>query len=236
MMQALALSGGKDSMACLHLLRDTLSCAIYVDTGYGYPETKALVEYAATIIPVHIVTSDRDRQQAQSGWPSDVVPIAWTHLGQSVTTTKDIMIQSYLGCCFENISFPLLERARELGVTHLVYGKRREETTTSIARNGDCVHGMIRVHPIEDWTASQVLAYLDTKMAVPEHYRTVTHSSLDCYDCTGFRQDSQDRAVWMQQHYPHYYDLYRERMEKIDAAIQAGLHVTTTQGVHPCST
>ena len=230
-MYALALSGGKDSMACLHLMRGQLACAIYVETGYSYPETRAMVDYANTLLPVHIVTSDRDAQQAQAGWPSDVVPIAWTHLGQQVTTKKPMMIQSYLGCCFENIAAPLLAKARELGVTHLVYGQRREESHTSTARNGDAVMGLIRVHPIEDWTASQVLAYLDERMGVPEHYRTVTHSSLDCYDCTGFQRDSQDRIEWTRHHYPAFYAAYRSRADQIDAAIQDSLSTTTRQGV-----
>ncbi|MDE2389927.1 MAG: phosphoadenosine phosphosulfate reductase family protein, partial [Betaproteobacteria bacterium] len=51
LMRVLAFSGGKDSMACLHLMRGSLDCAIYIDTGKAYPETLELVRYAGSIVP-----------------------------------------------------------------------------------------------------------------------------------------------------------------------------------------
>lgn len=223
-MMALAFSGGKDSMACLHLLRETLDCAIYVDTGVTYPETQALVEYASHLVPFHIVQTDRAGQNAANGIPSDVVPIDWTRLGQEMTGPKPIMIQSYLQCCYENLARPLLEKAKALGVTHLVYGQRNEEDHKSPSRHGDLVEGITRLHPIEDWTTQQVFDYLALHMTVPAHYQ-IRHSSLDCYDCTAYTKESQDRVAWTQQAHPDYAAAYHQRATALASCLEEALHV-----------
>ncbi len=222
MMQALAFSGGKDSMACLHLLRHELDCAIYVDTGFSYPETHAMVEYAETLLPVFRVYSDRVGQQAVHGLPCDVVPIEWTALGQSVTSPKPVTIQSPLHCCFENLCLPLLHKAKALGVTHLVYGQRNEEAYKGPARHGDQVDGMTRLHPIEDWTTQRVLDYLATKMTVPAHY-AITRSSLDCYDCPAYARVSKDLVDWTKLRHPLLYLDYLKNSNAVYRVLQEAL-------------
>ena len=218
MITALALSGGKDSIACLHLMRDSIDFALYVDTGFSYPETAAMIDYARDFIPVITVHSDRENQNKRFGLPSDIVPIDWTVLGQQITGEKPALIQSYLGCCYENISVPLYDKAVELGVDELIYGQRNDEGHKSPARNGDMIGNIRRLNPIETWSASDVLNYLETKMAVPEHFH-IKHSSLDCYDCTAFRKDSKDRIAWTKEHYPAYFVEFSVRAKMIDAAL-----------------
>lgn len=222
MKMALAFSGGKDSLACFYLKRAELDCAIYVDTGYAYPETKRMVELVSNLIPMHIVKSDRKGQHAREGWPADVVPINWTKLGHMVTGPKPVMLQSYLGCCWENISLPLFQAAHQLGITHLVTGQRNEEAVKASARHNETVAGLVRLHPIEYWTTQQVFDYLATKMTIPEHFY-IKHSSLDCYDCTGYEHDSRDRVQWTAQKYPEFYGAYAERKAAINEALKESL-------------
>jgi 3'-phosphoadenosine 5'-phosphosulfate sulfotransferase (PAPS reductase)/FAD synthetase len=221
-MRVLAFSGGKDSMACLHLLRDTLDCAIFVDTGKTFPETQQMVEYASTIVPVVIVQTDQAAQNAREGIPSDVVPINWTKLGQMVTMPKPIMVQSYLSCCLENIAYPLIYKAKELKADEIVYGQRNEEKHKSTARNGDVMEGMVRIHPIEDWTREQVLDYLATKMEVPVHFH-FSHSSLDCYDCTAYWGDTKDVVAFAKRRYPAFYEAYLQRLKALNFALSEEL-------------
>lgn len=222
-MRALAFSGGKDSMACLHMLKDTIECAIYVNTGYVLPETLKMIEYAKDLVPVHIMYSKRKEQNEREGIPADVVPINWTILGQSQTGPKPIRIQSYLQCCFENIAFPLIWMAKQLGVTELVYGQRDVDSHKSMAKNGDMVDGIKRLHPIEDWSEYQVMEYLQQKMVVPAHYHLVRHSSLDCYDCTAFKQETGDKIRWMEKKHPELYKTYEIRATLLNAALKEAL-------------
>lgn len=221
-MKALAFSGGKDSMACLHLLRDELAFGIFVDTGVTYPETLDMVHYAETLLPIHIVTSDRIGQNALEGIPSDVVPVNWTRIGQAMTSPKPTLIQSYLQCCFQNLAVPLTKKAIELGVTELVYGQRSSESHRSTASNNALLMGITRLHPIEDWTAERVLSYLASKMTVPAHY-AINHSSLDCYDCTAYRSDSLDRIEWTKQKYPAFHQAFEAREHLLVSSLQESL-------------
>lgn len=217
-MKVLAFSGGKDSMACLHLLRAELDCAVYVNTGFAYPETLALVEYARTMLPVHEVRSIRG-----DALPADVVPVDWTPFGQLCTGAKKVTIRSYHECCFASIAEPLIRRAQELGATELVYGQRNDESHKATSRDGDVVCGMIRRHPIENWTALEVFAYLATKMTVPEHFR-IHHSSLDCHDCTAYRSESVDRIEWTRERHPEFHAAYLERSALLDGALKEAMY------------
>lgn len=221
-MRVLAFSGGKDSMACLHLMRDSLACAIYVDTGFTYPETLALVDYAAKLLPMHVVHADRQAQNEREGIPADVVPIDWTPLGQALGGPKPVKIQSYLGCCYENISAPIIAKARELGATEIVSGERRGENRKSASMDGQLVAGLTRLHPIYEWSGEEVIRYLESKMEVPQHY-AIKHSSLDCYDCTGYHKDSTDRVAWMRETHPVLFSRYVVRRKAIDNAILEAL-------------
>lgn len=218
-MIALAFSGGKDSMACLHLMREQLDCAIYVDTGYAYPETEILVAYASTIVPVHRVMADRNGQNEREGIPSEIVPIDWTRSGQLVAGAKPVMIQSYLGCCWDNISWPLIARAKELGVTTLVVGQRQEDARKAPVGMVSTIEGMERLQPINDWSTADVLAYLATKMEIPPHY-ALKHSSLDCYDCPAYRLSTMDRVEWTRLNYPYFHAEREARRVVVDAALR----------------
>jgi 3'-phosphoadenosine 5'-phosphosulfate sulfotransferase (PAPS reductase)/FAD synthetase len=215
---ALAYSGGKDSTACLHLMRDKLDCAIFVNTGFAFPETLAMVEYASQLVPMHIVHVDRKGQNEREGIPADVVPVDWTPLGHLVTGPKPARIQSYLACHFANITRGIWAKAIELGITHLVNGQRNSEHHKSIARNGLDIFGIERVQPLDDWSEEDVYTYLGSVMDVPPHF-ALNHSSLDCYDCTGFRARTLDRIAWAKVKHPELHAEFEERDRQLKQAL-----------------
>ena len=218
---ALAFSGGKDSWACLWLNRHRLAdiAVIWVNTGKNYPELLDTIEYAKSLCPNFVeIIVDKDGQNAFNGIPSDVVPINWTRHGQSVTTEKTVMIQSYLQCCLENIGMNLHEYCVSNGFTHLIRGQRNDEGHKSSARDGSVVNGIIYEQPIENWNSQQVLDYIDDNMVRPEHFQ-LNHSSMDCYDCTAFTGESKDRIAYTEHKYPKLHALYAKRKQALKTAL-----------------
>lgn len=208
-------------MACLLLHEAELADihVIWANTGRYFPEALAFVENARALCPNwHEVKSDRNAQWAANGLPSDIVPIDHTTLGQYITRPKAVKVQSYLGCCWENISAPLLEKTRELGCTVVIRGQRKEEAHRAPDGQGEFEF----VHPIKDWSAADVLAYLCSRMPLPDHF-ALEHSSMDCFDCTAFAGQSADRAAYMRERHPEKYDEYRARLGELTSTFRAAL-------------
>lgn len=225
-MKALAFSGGKDSWACLWLNRDALESirVIWVNTGKNYPEILASIATAKSLCRHFIeIQSDRGKQNADHGIPADVVPIDWTRAGQQLSSSKAVMIQSYLQCCFESISRPMLQYCKDNGIDELIRGQRADDRHKSLARDGDVVDGILYRHPIETWTSAQVVAYVSQFMPLPDHFR-FNHTSMDCYDCTAYARDSADRIAYMREQHPLLYLEYARRKAALNDAIRDASH------------
>lgn len=217
-MKALWFSGGKDSMACLHLYRQELADihVIWTNTGRNYPEALETIKKASEICPNwHEVRSDRKGQWERQGFPSDMVPIDWTAFGQIVSFPKKIKVQSYLNCCMENIMRPTWEKTIELGCKTVIRGQRKEESHK--APKGESPFTFI--DPIEDWTSSQVLEFLKGRMEIPAHY-ALEHSSLDCFDCTAFASHHLDRTRYTKEKHPKLYAEYMGGVKKLYEAMR----------------
>lgn len=225
--KALAFSGGKDSWACLWLLKDQLAeiTVIWVNTGKNYPEMLETINKARALCPNFVeIVSDRVGQNARNGIPSDVVPINWTPLGQQVTHKKDVMVQAYTFCCHENIGMQLHTYCMNNGITHLYRGQRNDEGHKSSARNGDTFDGITYLQPIEDWSAEKVISFNAKHMDLPDHFE-FNHSSMDCYDCTAFTAESKDRIAYTKLNHPDLYQEYRVRKDALTGAIREALAV-----------
>ena len=223
---ALMFSGGKDSMACLYLYEDELKdiTVIWCNTGKNYPEALEVISKARKMCPNWIeLQIDRDLQWSKNGLPSDLVPVDFTNFGQSITSQKPFAIQSYLQCCFENIAKPAWDTAIGLGFTKIIRGQRKDETYRSTSINGQTEVGVTFIHPLEDWTKEEVLSFLKKEMGeLPDHY-SLDHSSMDCYDCTGFTKHSADRVAYTKKHHPELYADYRKKLQAVSAAIDVPL-------------
>lgn len=213
-MFGLAFSGGKDSWACLQLYKDQLKdiTVLWVNTGKNFPELLKSVELAKAMCPNFIeIKVDKDAQNDACGLPSDIVPCANTLYGETVTGSVEQRIQPYFQCCYDNISKPLNDKARELGITHMIRGNRKDEGHLSSHNDGDIVDGVVQIHPNKNMTRQNVLDYLNSVMEVPEHFY-FEHSSLDCYDCSAYLKDTKDIAEWQKINHPK---LYKQKMEKV---------------------
>lgn len=215
----LAFSGGKDSLACWYLMRDYNPIVFWVNTGKAYPETLALIDEIRAEAGEFIeVRSDQQKQIDENGLPSELVPIGATAFGMQISGEGSTKVQSHLQCCYDNIAQPILKAVHERGVTHLIRGQRNDEANKSTSRDGDMVDGIVFVQPIETWTKERVLDFIKThRGSIPEHF-SIEHSSLDCYDCTGFIVHSHDRIAWTKARHPQFYAAYAENMRRLKAA------------------
>lgn len=217
-MDALWFSGGKDSMACLLLNEHRLDDihVLWANTGRYYPESLAFIEKAKAICPNwHEIQTDRMAQWEVNGLPSDLVPIDWTVFGQQFCALKPIRVQSYLQCCYENISGPLMAKSDALGVEKIIRGDRKDEAHTGVRSERFEL-------PIWDWSADEVIEYLESRISIPEHFN-LEHSSMDCYDCTAFAAHSKDRIAYMKDRHPEKYAEHRRYLTALCDAINEPL-------------
>jgi 3'-phosphoadenosine 5'-phosphosulfate sulfotransferase (PAPS reductase)/FAD synthetase len=223
----LAFSGGKDSLACLLLHKEQLNdiTVFWVNTGKAYPETLRVIDYAKSISPNFIeIETNQNFQNECNGLPSDVVPVNWTVFGQQLTGKKDVAIQSYLQCCYENKSKPLNDFAKSIGITHMIRGQRNSDSHKSTAKHHDLVDGITYLHPIENWTTVSVIEFIEKHMELPKHFY-LGHTSLDCFDCTAYQKDTKDVSLYREKHHPELHKQYLARKEKLDSAIREALEI-----------
>ena len=148
---ALMFSGGKDSLACLHLVKDYLDkvLVVWVNTGANFPEIVEMMEKVKASVPhfFEIKTNQPESIKAK-GYPVDVVPVNYTMLGQAVTSIKDLKLRSYFECCSENIWIPCNEEIYKLGVTGIIRGQRNSEAHKAPIKSGHIENGIEYQFPI----------------------------------------------------------------------------------------
>jgi 3'-phosphoadenosine 5'-phosphosulfate sulfotransferase (PAPS reductase)/FAD synthetase len=235
---ALMYSGGKDSLACLHLLSDYLDrlTVVWVNTNAGFPEIQEAMEQLKIRVPNFLeVVSDQPTSVAQRGYPSDVVPVSYTATGQQFEQSQDITLRTYLDCCSENIWHPLAQACRNFGFTAIISGQRSDETRKAPIKSGQTQDGVERIQPIEDWTKEDVLAYL-TECGVDTSGRlSMEHSSLDCWNCTAHCNHSVERMAYIKTNHPEKYTHVVQLLRRIDNAVteqMSGLRALTREENH----
>ena len=221
---ALMFSGGKDSIACLHLIKDYLdkTTVVWVNMGASFPEIEELMEETRAKVPhfLEIKTNQPESIKAR-GYPVDVVPVNYTDFGQAVTSIKDFKVRSYLECCAENFWIPCDTEVRKLGITGIIRGQRQSEGHRAPVKSGHIENGIEYSFPIESWSDSEVIDYLRSKDVVIDERLSMSHSSLDCWNCTAYMADSAERFNYIKKNHPAKYQSIVEIVKKIDNVITA---------------
>ena len=185
---ALELSGGKDSVACLYLLRDRLDeiTVYWLNTGDAYPETVDVINECRKIIPHFVeVRSDVLAWQTENGVPSAIVPATGQHVHLPLHEGEIRTVDHYT-CCACNIMLPLHDKVVVDGNTTIIRGQRNSEYHKSPVRDGDVVDGIKFEFPIQDWSEGKVFDYL-ARMGAPIHDAYIVgEHGVDCLHCTGW--------------------------------------------------
>lgn len=216
---ALQLSGGRDSIACLYLMKpywDRLT-VYWLDTGAAYPETVALMAQIAEMVPNFArIEGQQPQVIAAFGIPSDIVPVSATPVGL-VGSGQGVPMQDRYSCCVRSIMLPLHQRMLDDGITLIIRGQKTADRLKSPVRSGETHDGIEYLFPIEDWDARQVMRYLaDEGAPIPRFYEML-NGAPDCMSCTAYWEEGAAKYL-KRYHYPAYLDL-QGRLDAINRAV-----------------
>jgi len=199
----LQLSGGKDSLACLHLAKpwwDKIT-VMWTNTGDSFPETVEQMAAIKAMVPTFLeVRTDQPAQIRENGWPSDVIPVRATRFGRLLTSEDEApVIQGWPLCCGANIWTPMFEATVRLGATLVIRGTRKSDRRAAKS-DTEVICGVTYHCPIWDWTAAEVFAHLDYHGLLPAHY-SETETSLDCMHCTAYLDENAKKMRFIERKY-----------------------------------
>lgn len=223
---ALQFSGGKDSLACLYLLKDQLDKidVYYLSTGDECPETKEVVESVRRWIPRFIeIESNSSKWRAENGLPTDLAPANSHPIGVEYGIGKFVLSNRF-DCCFHNIIKPMHDRMVADGVDAVIRGAKTADTGKQQPEGKMAFYDIIL--PIKDWTHDEVFRYLQ-EVGAPENqiYGFGNGESLpNCFSCTAWWSDG-TMSKYLKALHPDEYAVYLSRLQLIKAVI--GEHVAS---------
>lgn len=222
---ALSFSGGKDSLACVHLLREHLNdITIYnLDTGDLLPEMRESIDRVEAFAP-HFVRIQRDVNAwiAEHGLPTDLLPHSAHQVGQAMGEHKAKLVARY-DCCYLNLMAPLFERVRADGNTLLIRGTKAVDMKKLPVKSGDVSDGLEIWYPLQEWSNDQVFACLrDKGVPLPRVYEHVVNSP-ECARCSAWWGEG--RAAYLKQHHPELWRDYDARLQIVIGEIAAPLRL-----------
>lgn len=221
---ALQLSGGRDSLACLYLLKPWwhLMTVYWCNTGDAFPETVDIMDFVRQEVPYFVeIDGQQPNVVAQFGIPSDIVPASHTPIGLAGSGVDGPLIQDRYSCCFRVFMGPMHERMVADGVTLIIRGQRADDKLKAPIRSGHVENGIEYLFPIEGWTAVQVMRYLQGAGAPIPRFYQMLDSAPDCMTCSAYWENGV--AAYLKQYHPEAHGIVQARLDTINQAV--GEHI-----------
>lgn len=230
---ALMFSAGKDSGACLKLLRPYIYrvFVIWANPGRAYPETLDYMKrIAGTVPPGHFIVAPGNQPNyvREHGYPADTVPFEATLWGHVITRSSGPRLLHVTQCCGVNMWAPMQQAIAECGATGVIQGQKECDEWRSPGTNGARL-GMGEYHyPLFKWTNDEIIDYLGDD--IPPSYNRGLKASLDCMTCTAYLRHNPGRLRDLEQQHPEVYAEIRPvlRWMRMQATINAADLMTET--------
>lgn len=193
---ALQFSGGKDSLAVLHLMEpywDKLT-VYFLDSGEAPYETLRLVKSVRDMVPRFKYVRGRIKETREMfGDPSE---------------------ETRFTCCYLSIMVPMGRQMKADGITLIIRGQKEADKQKGPLKSGHIEGGIEFLYPIEDWTDEMVFDYLREKnIPIPPFYREGVLFTPDCLFCTAWREYHGQEYVM--RHYPQIASELTRRMKEV---------------------
>ena len=217
---ALHFSGGKDSLACLYLLRPYVKSGLpvyWLHTGDTIPETLEVVEQVqGWIQDFRVIQSDVLGWKERHGIPSDVTTAQSSWIGGQYGMT-DTKLAGRFDCCWSNLMLPMHERMVQDGVELVIRGTKLADTGKLPATGaGDPYEVAL---PLVDWSHAQVFSYLEAvgapRSRVYDTFKSI--SAPECLHCSAWWDDG--KAAYLKQLHPGKVGQYAANLQTIRAEL-----------------
>lgn len=221
---ALQVSGGRDSLACLYLLRpywDRLT-VYWCNTGDAFPETVEIMSQVRALVP-HFVEIEGRQPDVVAGYgiPSDIVPASHTPIGIVGGDSAGPLIQDRYSCCSRVFMIPMHERMVADGVTLVIRGQKAADRLKAPVRSGHVDLGIEYLFPIEDWDTVQVMAYLAEQDAPIPRFYEMMEGAPDCMTCSAYWE--MGAAKYLKRYHPVHFAKVQRRLDFIHEAVRPSI-------------
>jgi len=219
---ALYLSGGKDSLATLYVMRPWWNrlTVVWLDTGDAPQETHQLMAAVKAMVPTFMrVAADQPGVIATDGIPVDLsVPEMAGQYGEWMSQAG-VKFQPRYECCSKVLWKPLHAAIEEAGFTLLIRGQKSTDPVRPNSKNGETYGAFELLFPINEWSDDDVFAYL-TSIEVEglSHYK-YGRSNIDCCTCTAYLHEF-DRGRFLKEKEPEKYPVYQRRLALVTSQIE----------------
>jgi len=217
---ALQVSGGKDSLACLYLLRPYWPklTVYWCNTGAPFPETVEVMEQVRAMVPRFVeIKGDQPGVVAGFGLPSDIVPASHTPVGLMGSGGNGPLIQDRYSCCARVFMLPMHQRMVDDGITLVIRGQKTADALKAPIASGDVDLGIEYLFPIEDWGSAEVLEYLASVGAPIPRFYEMLEGAPDCTTCSAYWETG--AAKYLKQYHPDAYVEVQRRLDIIKIAV-----------------
>jgi phosphoadenosine phosphosulfate reductase len=216
---ALHFSGGKDSLALVHLLRPHWHrlTLYHVDTGDLLPEVREIVDMVEAMVPdFRRIETDARAWTEAVGLPSDLVPTTSTPMGLSIGASKRRIVDRF-DCCAVNLMVPMHHCMIEDGVPLVIRGTKRVDLARLPHEGGQSGMGYELWLPLLDWSHEDVFTYL-RRVGAPI-CRVYEHkvNAPECATCPAWW--SEGRAEYLKKHHPDLFEVYRAKLAAVAAEV-----------------